>query len=80
MKYYKLFNFITLPDTMNDYWTLFNRYLTNNSSTASSRTFFPFPDLEIDHSNKIVKLSLWHCSKVYLFSFFVRFLEIVYFL
>lgn len=85
LKYYKLLSFINLPSSMEDYLTLFSRYRTNSTppppdNTSSARTFFPFPDLDLKETQQIATLTLWHCAKVYLFSFFVRFLEIIYFI
>lgn len=82
LKYYKLLDFIpNLPGTYNEYWTLFNRYLGSNpdSKSNTARTFFPFPDIDYkEKKTHIAQLTLFHCAKVYLFSFLVRFLEILY--
>lgn len=85
LKYYKLFNLIRLPGVLPDYFSsILDNYLGNTESettttSTSGRTFFPL-SVDPDYKEKqFTKLTLWHCGKVYLFSFFVRALEIFYF-
>lgn len=65
-KYYKLFSFLNFFEM---------KKKLNLTENLSSRSFYPFSDV---NDKGIVKLTLWHCTKVYLFSFAVRFFEIMY--
>lgn len=79
LKYYKLFNFIRFPGVLDNFSSILNDNLGNTTTTTSGRTFFPLT-IDPDYKEKqFTQLTLWHCGKVYLFSFFVRALEILYF-
>lgn len=84
LKYFKIFNLVSFP--VEAYWASFNRFLANiitpqsrqQQSSSTQRSFYPYTELQRLQLKTAAPVTLLYCTKVYVFSFLVRFLEIFY--